>query len=438
MNYIIYYDRDWTWLKFDNDPGEEVRDVLKTRWQFSWSRKKQAWYCYETVEQSRLESVIGEPALGVVSTDHRSPCKTWRGCLAHLGDDSEVHQPPKYEAIAAECRQVERDSKLPKPNQKLAAKFCKMADNLTDKIAHARRPMTQNPTPKRNAELQSRLHEANNMENLQKALYALADLHERGECPALLADLRTKDDIGALVCFSWVNTGGWGYDSHGTREYAEDSEQARALQALISGSPEEAQEQARADELSRLEAAVRLRVGDIPGFFPTPRKIAELMVELAGIESGMNVLEPSAGSGAIADVIHEMHPDAHLGVIECSSTLRHILELKGHNLLEDGDFLRHFVPRDGVSGFDRIVMNPPFENRQDIDHVKHAFDWVLGPGGRIITIMSEGTFFANGKASEFREWLDEEPASWYDMELPDDAFKESGTGVKARIVVIEK
>jgi hypothetical protein len=57
------------------------------------------------------------------------------------------------------------------------------------------------------------------------------------------------------------------------------------------------------------------------------------------------------------------------------------------------------------SNFDRVIMNPPFEKEQDIDHVRHAFD-LLKPGGRLVTIMSEHGFFASDKkAQEFRDWL---------------------------------
>ena len=51
-------------------------------------------------------------------------------------------------------------------------------------------------------------------------------------------------------------------------------------------------------------------------------------------------------------------------------------------------------------------MNPPFSNRRDIEHVRHAYE-LLKPGGRIVAIMGEGSFFGSDKkATEFREWLD--------------------------------
>ena len=48
--------------------------------------------------------------------------------------------------------------------------------------------------------------------------------------------------------------------------------------------------------------------------------------------------------------------------------------------------------------YDKIIMNPPFENGQDIDHIRHAYS-LLNDGGRVVCIMSEGTFYRNDKKS---------------------------------------
>ena len=59
--------------------------------------------------------------------------------------------------------------------------------------------------------------------------------------------------------------------------------------------------------------------------------------------------------------------------------LREILEMKDHNLVA-WNCLDLTEPV-----YDTIVMNPPFEKFQDIDHVRHAFD-LLKPGGRVVAI----------------------------------------------------
>lgn len=166
----------------------------------------------------------------------------------------------------------------------------------------------------------------------------------------------------------------------------------------------------------------------IPGYFPTPKQYSQEVVDRANIKPGMDVLEPSAGKGNIAD---EVPKDVNLSVIEVNPSLREILTKKGYRLVGK-DFLEH------VGKYDRIVMNPPFENGQDIDHVKHAYE-LLKPGGRIVAIMSEGPFFrSDKKATEFREWL--ESVGGISDKLPEGAFKSSErpTGVNTRMVVIDK
>ncbi len=78
-------------------------------------------------------------------------------------------------------------------------------------------------------------------------------------------------------------------------------------------------------------------------------------------------------------------------------------------------------------------MNPPFENGQEIDHVRHAFS-LLAPGGRLVSVMSEGPFFrSDSKAIAFRAWLDEVGAET--ESLPENAFvevKRSGRRVHER------
>ncbi|MHB8122580.1 MAG: methyltransferase [Desulfuromonadaceae bacterium] len=173
-----------------------------------------------------------------------------------------------------------------------------------------------------------------------------------------------------------------------------------------------------------------------PGYFPTPRAVVEGMLENADIEPGMSVLEPSAGKGNIADIIRENEPGAKLDVIEIQKTLRDVLEAKGHKVLQDNDFLE-YSPE---NKYDRIIMNPPFEQGQGMEHIKHAYE-LLKPGGRLVSIMSEGPFFrGDKKATAFREWLEE--LSGTSEKLPEKSFTgkdaDRQTGVAARMVVIEK
>lgn len=187
--------------------------------------------------------------------------------------------------------------------------------------------------------------------------------------------------------------------------------------------------QKKIDPIKEMERAL---IGTrIDGYFPTPRPIVEQMLEIADIKADMSVLEPNAGKGNIADLIREYYPEARLSVIEINSRLREILVAKGHNLV-GWNFLEH------QQTYDRVLMNPPFEDHQDAIHVKYAFS-LLNPGGKLVAIMGEGAFFRMDKESvSFREWL--ESLDGTSEKLPSGSFLDSerSTGVATRLVVISK
>lgn len=166
-------------------------------------------------------------------------------------------------------------------------------------------------------------------------------------------------------------------------------------------------------------------------YFPTPKKIVEKMLELADIKSGMEVLEPSAGQGAIVDEIWSQKLNCNITIIELESVNRLILEKKGYHIHGD-NFLTFYGLK---TNYDRIVMNPPFGKQADIDHVLHAYT-LLKEGGRLVSVMSAGvTFRDNNKTKKFRELVEDHG---FIRELPEDSFKESGTGVNTVLVVLNK
>lgn len=171
----------------------------------------------------------------------------------------------------------------------------------------------------------------------------------------------------------------------------------------------------------------------IPGFFPTPRPLVIRMLSLADIDADDSILEPSAGLGHIADIISEKHPENALTVIEDYFDLAEALKEKGYEVIKT-DFLQYQEKR-----FDKIIMNPPFERLQDIDHVRHAYS-LLKPGGRLLAIMAgnKGEGSTRQKIKDFRAWLEEIGA--YIEENPEGAFKSAfrSTGVRTIMVAIDK
>lgn len=187
------------------------------------------------------------------------------------------------------------------------------------------------------------------------------------------------------------------------------------------------------DPIKAKERSMIGRQNDGLDFFPTPKSVVDKMVDLAQIQPNQKVLEPSAGWGHIADIIKEQ--GLNVDTVELSPSRRELLELKGHNVVGD-DFLA-FNPDEK---YDRIIMNPPFSDRRDAEHIYHAFDQ-LKDGGVVVAIAGEGLFFGKDKkAKEFRDWIEENNAEVED--LPAGTFNDSSlpvnTSVKSRLVKIEK
>ena len=161
------------------------------------------------------------------------------------------------------------------------------------------------------------------------------------------------------------------------------------------------------------------------GYFPTPHSVGVTMAVMADLHPGIDVLEPSAGTGDLIRAILEVEPSCNVQVIEIDDGRRAQLEQDGYDVIGIDFFTHH-------DKHDRIIQNPPFEQLQDIDHVLHAFD-CLNPGGILVSIMCESPFFRNDhKAREFRAWLAEQTNEVVALSA------ETFNGVKTRLVRIDK
>ena len=167
------------------------------------------------------------------------------------------------------------------------------------------------------------------------------------------------------------------------------------------------------------------------GYFPTPEPIVHRMMSKFGSKIDGLVLEPEAGTGHIVDVLRGQYDVTDIHCIEKNASRQRILKDKGYKLVGD-DFMQ-FLP-DVLYPF--IVMNPPFENQQDIDHIEYAFDTCLQTGGQMTAICSESPFFrTNKKSTAFLKFIDSYGVS---ERLPIDSFKESGTQIHTRLIYFKK
>jgi hypothetical protein len=314
----------------------------------------------------------------------------------------------------------------PRVQVSIAPRLRELAESLEDDAKGKMGERREN-TPKQRCQAGHTRNEGRRMLRAAKGLRALADLHDSGEVPAELAKVRSKAEAVRLAACRYVDRGGY-YDIPAEiDEPAQDAPEFRAFWRLLGGIDHAA---AKAD--SR-KAKIQRLMGQVPGYFPTPPEVCEMMLDRVTLDKAPGlILEPSAGHGALIEAAMKVYPSAGFLAFEVNFTLaKMVQELLG---LEDlsGDFMAA-AP---MAVADLVLMNPPFERGQDMEHVRRAFDW-LKPGGQLVAIMSPGfTFRSDGKAVEFRAWFE---AVGGEVEtLPSGSFKASGTGIESRIVKIVK
>jgi len=153
-------------------------------------------------------------------------------------------------------------------------------------------------------------------------------------------------------------------------------------------------------------------------FYPTPANLAQRVVDLAEIEPQHECLEPSSGTGAIADLM----PMDQTRCVEVSKLRCDVLTAKGH----DAVCMDFTAWADSVSNkFDRICMNPPFDRGQWQAHITHAAS-LLNAGGRLVAILP-----SSAKGNDVLPGLSHQWHGPFDNQF-------SGASVSVVILVAEK
>jgi len=178
------------------------------------------------------------------------------------------------------------------------------------------------------------------------------------------------------------------------------------------------------------------------GFVPTPDPIADMLIDWIDPQAGNVILEPEAGSGNIVRAIERSRSVGdRSGRSKVTVACYELLEqnrAKLAELAEDSDMEVKILGDDFLKAdpekstvYDSAAMNPPFENRADVIHVRHACRFVK-PGGKVAAIVSAGAMFRDDKIGrEFRSFV----ASHGTIEmLPDGSFESEGTSVRTAIV----
>lgn len=126
--------------------------------------------------------------------------------------------------------------------------------------------------------------------------------------------------------------------------------------------------------------------------------IAQAMIEWALLTRGMRVLEPSAGDGGL---VRHLPKNIQLRAVEYDERLIPGLKAIGHPSLtvEHADFLRREANRDA---YDVAVMNPPYGEGRDGDHVAHA----LRSAKRVVALVRANFEFGIGRYHQLFRWAE--------------------------------
>lgn len=313
------------------------------------------------------------------------------------------------------------------------ASLAKQQETALNKLKNLCAERLEN-TPKRQREGMQRRLEAANLERTIEAMKAIIWAAQNNDLPEIYHKLTSRSKIEGLVS-KRSNPVDY-YTVRESDQYRDESEFAQGFRSWITSkkSPEtnkEAEERQNQNRIAQLISDIRFT--QIPGFFPTPKPLIEQMLTLVDINPTHICLEPSAGLGDIADAIKEI--GAAVFCIEVVPALVDICKAKGHDVV-----CADFLSRPAISRlYDRIVMNPPFENMVDCEHVRHAYTH-LEENGKLVSIMSQSWRTSERrKAVEFREWLETLP--YHEVHTVDSgAFKSAfrATSVSCCLLLIER
>lgn len=188
-------------------------------------------------------------------------------------------------------------------------------------------------------------------------------------------------------------------------------------------------------ETRRSELQIRLQQ------FSTPLPFAAMVVRGAAIRKGETVLEPSAGTGALAAFAARAGATLLLNEIDPfrQSLLRAVFggEVTGHDGEQIDDLLQSTVLPDVV------VMNPPFASSVDRSRDKHiAAKHLIGaakrlaPGGRLVAIMPPGFTPERDAAHWSRACGLLTPR--LALTMPGQVYRKLGTSVETHLMVFDK
>ena len=179
-----------------------------------------------------------------------------------------------------------------------------------------------------------------------------------------------------------------------------------------------------------------VKVVSAPQLFPTPMDLARRMVQLADVQPGETVLEPSAGTGNIVRAVIE-HADTEIVGYEINRALVSQLD-RTFPSYKLKSFCQDFLEvTEGQGQFPVVLMNPPFADGSDITHILHALKF-LRPGGdrfgnragRLVAICADGP----RQNAKLKPLIESMGGTW--EPLPRGTFESAGTQVNTVLLSV--
>jgi protein-L-isoaspartate O-methyltransferase len=341
--------------------------------------------------------------------------------------------------VKAAGKKLQRTGNGSRKDLEIAIKLRNIAYGMEKRVRHLIDPPIgrQRPTRRRQHIAAGMRQTGYALEKQQLYFYALAFAWDTGLIHSkyrILKDLRKTSEIGLVDDFYNLKNRkqpGYKYDElikAGIKNETEWEKAHKSLQELVmewqkNGAPRTftnslnpvhtpvVVNRALEEEIKAMEAKLLGR--KIPGFFPTPPDLIDRMIDLAMLREGDSVLEPSFGKGDILEAIcrsKQITLNLDVTGIEQNFELYSLVQKKRELLnwkcsLINGDFL---TIKSNGKNINKIIMNPPFEKGVDIDHVMHAYNEFLAPGGKLVALMGAGSFQRSyKKEKEFQNWIKE-------------------------------
>jgi hypothetical protein len=362
--------------------------------------------------------------------------------------EEEVKEEKPKEKVVSKPVKEPKEEKSPKPKydkEKIIAGLEKRLEAVKKKAESISTDIHGNYTHKRASEAEHRAKEKQRQEQWARTIEVIIEKWRDDTLPEELKTIRSVSDIETIQIHKFPNPpdddcpiDGWyrqeyparlkKFQNLGITSYEQQKDISLILNqyGALNRSPEEER------KINLSNKIKEFRGMKIPGFFPTPDGLIDIMIDRAELDNGMTILEPSAGLGNIPDRIIARGYDCNIDCCERQKSLVEILGLKGYKVPAYDFFDLNPFP------YDRIIMNPPFEKGQDVEHVTRAFNQYLKEEGILVSIMSSGVRSnQQQKFVDFRELVDHH-GDFYDV--PAGSFKDSfnPTGVSVCICVLRK